>query len=470
MSNMNDRVELEDVRIDTGFLNEDGAPAGEVLRLLKFYREEVLHLVPTSDLEVQATLERFGAVCVAEGESLRDRRERLADLVFQNPTIRAQLVQDYNNLNPKGEGGPNQMEEDDDEEFYTPASEALIQARRFLVRDSLDRARKRLEAEAERASVQGTQDTILSRRVLNSQLATYELQGSQVVSGRPVSKVAYAPDQKLAATGSWKGDIQILNPDTLQVVRSIENAHENKIGGLDWDSTSRFLVSGGADNLVKLWEPHSDEPSPRAVFKGHENRVANVKFHPSDRYVASASFDMTWRLWDVETQAELQSQEGHSKEVYSLDFQGDGSLICSAGLDSIARIWDMRSGNSIIVLEGHAKPIYGVSWSPNGHVVATASGDGTVKVWDLRSESQPFSILAHNSIVSDVQFEKNHGRFLVSSSYDKTIGVFSADSWLKLATLEGHADKILSVDIAREGLHLLSCGWDRSVKKWSLYN
>ncbi|SCU80702.1 LAFA_0C00694g1_1 [Lachancea sp. 'fantastica'] len=476
MSSSDGRIHLEDIRIDTGFQTNDGAPADEGLKKLKFFREEVLQLIPTNDLEVQKTLESFNAEVIVENESLRDRRERLAELVFQNPSFKEQLLDKNKGLPATEEPDASEFEAEDEEkdededEFYTPASDALVHARKFLIRDSLDRAQKRLKAKFALASEQDVHRTISGRRALNSKLSTYELQGSQIVSERPVSKVKYSPNQTCAATGSWKGDIQFLDPETLQISRKIEVGHDGKIGGLDWESTSRFLVSGGADNLVKIWDLCADDMRPQAVFKGHENRVANVKFHPSDKYIASASFDLTWRLWDVESQKELLLQEGHSKEVYSLDFQTDGSLICSAGLDSIARVWDLRSGQSLMALEGHAKPIYGVSWSPNGHVVATASGDGTVKVWDLRNAAEPFSILAHKSIVSDVKFESDNGRFLISSSYDKTIGVFAADSWLRLATLEGHMDKILSVDVAPKGMHLLTCGWDRSVKKWSLHN
>ncbi|SCV05123.1 LANO_0H00540g1_1 [Lachancea nothofagi CBS 11611] len=458
----NDRVDLRDIRVDTSYLNgDDGVPVGEVLKRLEFQRTEVLKLIPTDDLEIQRILKSAEAPSAIEGESLRERRERLVELVFQNPELKSHLTQEVFSGADSENGA-----ESDDEEFYTPASDALIQARRFMVRDSLARARKRLQLEKSRASIQNVQAIIVGRRKLNAKLATYELQGSQVVSSRPISQVTLSPDHRHAACGSWKGDVQILNPETLEVIAALETAHDGKIGGLHWNSSSQLLVTGGADNMVKIWDPLSQDL--KAEFRGHEARVARVKFHPSDKYIASASFDMTWRLWDVETQVELQLQEGHSKEVYSLDFQADGSLLCSAGLDSIARVWDLRSGQSLMVFKGHAKPIYGVSWSPNGHHIATGSGDGTVKVWDLRNIEKPFSILAHNNIVSDVNFGKNNGYCLVTSSYDKTIGVFAADSWIKLASLRGHTDKILSVDISSDGTQLLSCGWDRSVKKWSL--
>ncbi|SCU83622.1 LADA_0C12552g1_1 [Lachancea dasiensis] len=467
MSGQKDRIGLSEIRIDTDYANDgNSAPVGEAVKRLEFQREEVQKLIPTADTEVQKGLEIAGISSNEFGKTPRVRREKLIELAFQNPSLKDALVRaaEVNEQESESEG----EDDDGDEEFYTPASEPLIKARRFLVRDSLARARQRLQVERSAFHLHNTREIIEKRRLLNRSLATFELEGSQIVAARPVSRVRLSPDQKLAVCGSWKGDLQVLDPGTLGIINSIENAHQGKVGGLSWNSNSQLVASGGGDNKVKVWQPKSQVAS--AQFDGHEARVVDVKFHPSDRYLASASFDMTWRLWDVETQVELQLQEGHAKEVYSLDFQCDGSLLCSAGLDSIARVWDLRSGQSLMTLEGHAKPIYAVSWSPNGHHLATGSGDGTVKVWDIRNSSTPASIMGHNNIVSDVQFEKSTGQCLVSSSYDTTIGVFAADSWIKLASLRGHSDKILSVDIARGGTHLLSCGWDRSLKKWSLKN
>ncbi|CUS22793.1 LAQU0S07e00210g1_1 [Lachancea quebecensis] len=460
-------ISFDEIRVDTNYVLKEGdKKADDVLKNLEFDREQKQTIVPTDDTEVRESLIYLGQAEVLENESNRDRRDRLADLLYQNPGLRAQFHQRQLN-SPTLETGLGDASESEDEDFYTPASELLVDCRQFLIRDSLRRAQERLRDERCRADSQDVHAIIVQRRNLNAKLSKYELWGSQVVSSRPVSGVALSPDQKFVACGSWHGDAKIIDSESLEILTSFDAIHDDKIGGLDWSSDSTLLATGGADKLVKVWKPFS--PKDSAVeLKGHEGRVVKVKFHPSDRYVASASFDMTWRLWDVEKQIELQLQEGHAKEVYCLDFQCDGSLLCSAGLDSIGRIWDMRSGQSLMVLEGHAKPIYGVSWSPNGHHVATGSADGTVKVWDIRKIGAPFSILAHNNIVSDVKFDKDSGKTLVTSSYDKTISVFASDSWLKLASLKGHTDKVMSVDISRDFSHLYSSGWDRSVKVWKL--
>lgn len=430
-------VSLSDIRVDTDYQEGDsGEKVSDALKRLEFERIQRLELIPTDDNEVRAALELLGQKAALDNESNRARRDRLSELLFQNPELKSKLQSSA--TQSQSATIENEIEsEESDEEFYTPASDLLIESRQFLIQDSLKRARVRLDTERSLKKVQNVRDIIQKRRKLNIDHSSYELHGSQVVFSRPVSQVARSPDGASLAAGSWNGDVKILHPQSLEVVRSLDGAHDDKIGGVAWSSDSQLLATGGADNLVKIWNPQAQSHSEasRVVLRGHEARVSKVKFHPSDRFVASASFDMTWRLWDVERETELQLQEGHAKEVYCLDFQCDGSLLCSAGLDSVGHVWDMRTGRSLMVLEGHAKPIYGVSWSPNGHHVATGSGDGTVQVWDIRKANKPSSILAHNSIVSEVNFEKENGNFLVSSSYDRTIGVFATGSWIKLACI-----------------------------------
>ena len=179
-------------------------------------------------------------------------------------------------------------------------------------------------------------------------------------------------------------------------------------------------------------------------------------------------------------------QEGHAKEVFAIKFHPDGSLVATGGLDAIGRMWDLRTGRSVITLDGHARGIYGLDISPNGYHVATGSADGSVKLWDLRQNKCVFTIPAHSTIVSDVKFyspgrvpripsdrdngaeiPSSSGMYLVSSSYDRTIKVWNADTWTHIKTLVGNPDKVMSVDVSSDEQYIISSSWDRTVKLWA---
>ncbi|QLL33717.1 hypothetical protein HG536_0F00410 [Torulaspora globosa] len=446
--------------------NKDGVNVQETLRRLHFQTDQRYHQVPTEDLEVRRLLRLLREPESTAGENEYARRGRLIELLVSNKahmnTFEATLLDKQSIAE-----GSDTYEDEEDEEFYTPARQELIKARKFLVGFSIHNARKRLKRETQDAISFDMKREIKERRNLAQRLKNLALAGSQVASTRPISHVRLSPDDCYAAIGSWDGSLKTISTKNLEVLSVVEQAHNGKVGEVDWNATGDLLATGGEDGQVKLFSAAAGELRPTIAFEGHERRVAGTKFHPSGKYVASCSFDKTWRLWDIQTQQELLLQEGHSREVYCIAFHSDGALLCSGGFDCTPVAWDIRSGKSVMSLAGHMKPVYSVDWSPNGYHLATAGGDGTVNVWDVRKSTQAQTILAHDSTVSVVRFNKLNGKFLMSGSYDKNIKVYSSDNWVNVAVLKGHVDKILTLDIDLNGNMVVSGGWDRSVKLWT---
>lgn len=81
-------------------------------------------------------------------------------------------------------------------------------------------------------------------------------------------------------------------------------------------------------------------------------------------------------------------------------------------------------------LEGHLSSVFGVDFSPNGFQIATASQDDTCKIWDLRRRQPVYTIPAHTNLVADVKYQKDHGDFLVTASYDTTAKVSETQIFL----------------------------------------
>lgn len=54
------------------------------------------------------------------------------------------------------------------------------------------------------------------------------------------------------------------------------------------------------------------------------------------------------------------------------------------------------------------------------------------------------------------------GMYLVSSGYDGMVKIWSADDWQLAKTLSTDAGKVMSVDIAPGGAYIISGSWNRS--------
>ncbi|CAG8570859.1 14663_t:CDS:10 [Cetraspora pellucida] len=404
--------------------------------------------VPTDDGRVRAKLRELGEPQCLFGEGPGDRRDRLRYLLSKLEG--AEIVPD------EDEETESESEEEREEEFFTQGTLELLEARRWIARYSLPRARDRLRKQ--RAEYDLPLPQIKSvRKDLFTGLKSYANFSSQIGDDRPISQCVFSPDCSLIATGSWSGLCRIWSVPSCETVITFKG-HADRIGGVAWHPQSTLsidknvvnLASGAADGLINLWSLESD--SPLGTLQGHTSRV-----------------------------------EGHFKEVYAIRFQNDGALVATGGLDAIGRVWDLRTGRSAMVLEGHVKDILGVDFSPNGYQVATGSADNTIRIWDIRTLRCTYTIAAHKSLVSDVKFfhasstfisEEDtrgikptvSGLYLASCGYDGFVNIWSADDWSLLKILAGHDGKVMAVDISSDNKLIASSGFDRTFKLWANEN
>lgn len=458
--------------------------------------DKLLHLqAPTDDGDVRAELRQLGEPITLFGEGKLERRERLLRLLAEQKHTNITVA----DIETESDDMDEDSIDEEDEEFYTPGLETLVAARRDILETSVERARVRAQKQAATASTYNFAQVLRHRRSINAQLKQFELNGSYTVKGntRALSGVRVNKSDHLIACASWDGHISIFNrtADSIHQTGRLKPGYHSEKATLAWSPhDSDAFVSGGAEGTLNIWKVGDAEalkPVHQTV-RAHGARIARTEFHPTGKYVATTSFDHTWKLWDMERpQTELLEQEGHAKEVFACSFHPDGSLLATGGLDAVGRVWDLRSGRSIAVLEGHIKGIHSMDWSPNGYHLASASADCSVKIWDMRKRDagELFSIPAHTKIVSDVRFlgsaeasalavpvtdenEENptvldvSGTYLATSSYDGTVKVWSADNWINIRTLSGHTDKVMSVDIGKDGAYIVSCGWDRTIRLW----
>jgi WD40 repeat protein len=51
---------------------------------------------------------------------------------------------------------------------------------------------------------------------------------------------------------------------------------------------------------------------------------------------------------------------------------------------------------------------------------------GQVRIWDLRKKNCAYIIPAHSALVSHVKYQPVHGKYLLTTSYDKTCKAWNA--------------------------------------------
>jgi len=191
------------------------------------------------------------------------------------------------------------------------------------------------------------------------------------------------------------------------------------VSSVAFSPDGRTLASGSY-KTIKLWDVQSQRQI--ATLTGHSNSVSSVAFSPDGRTLASGS-NKTIKLWDVQSQREIATLTEHSSYVDSVAFSPDGWTLAS-GMDNRIKLWDVQSQRLIATLTGHLDYVYSVAFSPDGRTLASGSYK-TIKLWDVQSQREIATLTGHSNSVNSVAFSPD-GQTLASGSRDNTIKLWRA--------------------------------------------
>ena len=136
--------------------------------------------------------------------------------------------------------------------------------------------------------------------------------------------------------------------------------HGDTVHGVAFSPDGKLLASGSWDNTIVLWDV--DRRRLLTRLKGHKKKVFSVAFSPDGKRLASGSQDQTILLWDVDSHKPLATLQGTSL-IRSLAFSPDGRLLASGSGDHTVIVWDTETRKPLYNLKGHQADVNRVAFS-----------------------------------------------------------------------------------------------------------
>jgi hypothetical protein len=203
-----------------------------------------------------------------------------------------------------------------------------------------------------------------------------------------VTCIAYSADGKYFTTGGGAptvdGEIKVFTADG-KLFTDIENGHSDTVFAAAFSPDGKLLATGGADKFVKVFElPTAAGQKAKFVksFEGHTHHVMGVGWTPDGKKIASCAADNFVKVWDYEKGEKIRDMQGHTKQVTSLFFVGKSAQFVTGSGDASVRMWNAENGGNVRNFPGAADFVYAVSASTDGAVVASGCEDGVVRVYN----------------------------------------------------------------------------------------
>ncbi|SBS89954.1 ribosome assembly protein 4, putative (RSA4), partial [Plasmodium ovale curtisi] len=226
------------------------------------------------------------------------------------------------------------------------------------------------------------------------------------------------------------------------------------------------LASAGKDGIIRINNILSN--SVDKILTGHTNTITCILWsgiNEKNSRIYSSSRDTTIKIWNVYNGTLIYDFKGHKHWVNTLSINSE--RILKNGIYNLDTIINK------IDIENHinkSKNIYNNFLKNQNHEkLVSGSDDGTLHLIECLKNDKYKStrLLGHQKPVIHTQFSPN-GKFIASSSFDKSIRIWSGIDGTYLAVYRGHVGPAYKIAWSIDNNYIVSCSQDSTLKLWRI--
>jgi WD40 repeat protein len=248
--------------------------------------------------------------------------------------------------------------------------------------------------------------------------------------------------------------------------------HTGGVTCLGVSPDGRFVVSGSADQDLRLWDW---DGVSIGIFRGHSLRITSIAFSPGSRQIVSGSDDCTIRIWDIDARAPVNAPRavgprGLQEFVHAVALSPDGGQAPVGMNDGDIHVYNVETGSLISRDQRRYGVISAIAFSPDRRRLVSGSEDQTIRLWDVGSHRLLYTRnLPRHAEVTSLAFSPD-GDTLLSSSPPifwslRGDEVHLAENW---DPYEDKVPKFRSVALSPSGSHVTGGALSGDIHTWEL--
>jgi WD40 repeat protein len=165
------------------------------------------------------------------------------------------------------------------------------------------------------------------------------------LSDKSLRSISLARTRNVLAAGLSDYSIKLVDLNNFIVLHSL-SAHQNSIFTVTYSPDGHYLLSGGRDANLKIWDVKEGYSLKESIV-AHMYAINNISYHPSGKYFATCSLDKSIKIWDAENFRLLKvidkaRHTGHGTSVNRLWWSSYQEQLVSCSDDRTISVWNIK--------------------------------------------------------------------------------------------------------------------------------
>lgn len=243
---------------------------------------------------------------------------------------------------------------------------------------------------------------------------------------------------------------------------------------LKFTPDSMYIVVNCPNNTIEVFSVVSGESV--AILEGHEDLVSALAFTGDGQFLISGGFDGNICIWDMATFSLVRrishrtgvSDGRRCKDsiITAIEVGCENQYVAIAFMNGMVGIYDPLFAHPMSSFAAHQQPLLNMVTSKRSRTIVTASQDKTIRCWNIGGVANcSRTFQGHVNFAVTTRLCINE-KYVLSGSKDETIKLWNRETGALQCTVYAHQNTIFELDHHPSERAFVTCGGDGYVCYW----